>query len=613
MKKSLLAILIFGWSFNMQAQNYFAEDFENGIGQFTSTDNDGDGNEWSVNPIEANGVSLSNAAISNSWANNVILTPDNLLTSEAIDLSGASAVSLEFVVGNVETTNNWWEEYYDVIVTSTNDVSDITSAPPMFGEVLPEGGVMLERKVDLTQFAGQTIYITFRHHNCTDKNFLILDDVVVKELQSDDVELSSVNIDAIIVEGDVTISGIIQNEGANPVNGFDIIWDDGTGPYSETFSETLEAGESYNFTHATTLAATAGNDYNLSICVSANPDLNDTNDCIEILTSCASQEGKRLPLMEVFTSSTCPPCYTLATTGFGGQGLAAYLKSANANAQENAQLAIISYQVNWPAAGDHAYNSDVQTRTTYYAVGGAPTLLIDAEPKGVPADVTAAGNIPTYADIEAKATITGNDVLVEVDVNAYASYEGARLHVAILDDEYAAGSAADQFTNGETEFHHVMRKMIPTADGALVNLEGGQMFSSSEMYTTSEVPSGFPAQGSFETHIGSEREVVVFLQDANGGIINAAIAEFTISDVDELAGKPFNVFPNPTSGEITIDLLENEQAFFTLYTVNGQTLKTGNLQGKSTLDLSNYESGFYLISLRDTEGNLAVSKVQVIK
>jgi len=516
-------------------------------------------------------------------------------------------------VSSRETTNNWWEEYYDVIVTTTDDVATILATTPEFGEVLPEGGVYLSRSVDVSAYAGSTVYVSFRHHDCTDENFLILDNVVLREVFADDISLSSLDIDPIILAGDVTISGTVTNEGYNDVTSFDIAWNDGNGANTQTFAMTVAAGQTMNFSHDTKLAAVVGNDYNLNVCVTAAGDLNADNNCVDVLASCASQEGTRLPLMEVYTSSTCPPCLTLAMTGFGGGGLVQYLKDANANAETGADLAIISYQVNWPGNGDHAWNAEVETRRAYYGVTGAPTLFVDAQVSDLPSDVTNAAAVPTYVDLGATHIISGNEVVVDVQVSPYATYTNAQLQIAILDDEYAAGGAADEFTNGETEFHHVFRKHLPDANGTTIDLEGGTGYMTTESYTTNEVASGFPAQGSFDTHIGSEREVVVFLQGADGSILNAAVSVLQTSGVNDLGGKEFNVFPNPTNGLTTIEIEDNSKAFYTVYTMTGQVLRTGNIEGTTTLDLSNLNTGCYMISLKDENNNLGVSKINVVK
>ena len=599
----------------LTGQQYFLEDFENGIGQFTSFDNDGDGLEWDANSVNANGVILTGAAISNSWtAAAGALTPDNLLISEGIDLtSGSTNMILEFKIGNVETTNNWWEEYYDVIITTSNDPSEIMGTTALFGEVLPEGGRMLSRSIDISSYAGSVIYVSFRHHNCSDENFLILDDVLIRDVLSDDLELQSLSVQNIFLEGDVTIAGKVVNQGYNSVNEFAIVWNDGNGDNSETFNQTIMPGESFDFTHNTPLSAIAGQDYSLSVCVSSIMDLNSMNDCLNRNLSCASQEGVRLPLMEVFTSSTCPPCFTLATTGFGGGGLEAYLEDAKANYQEDATLAAISYQVNWPDDGDHAYNDEVGARVMYYGVGGAPTLYVDANESGVPDDVINAAGVPAYLDIEANHVIVGNEISVDVNIDSYATFENASVFVAVLDNGYPAGSNAEGFTNGETNFHHVFRKMLPNANGIQMTLNSGSSVSLNEMYEFTEVANGYPAQGSFDTHIGSEREIVVFIQSESGEILNSVVSKLFVSSVNEIAGNEFKVFPNPSKGLISIDFNSALDLQFTLYSMSGQVLKTGYKNGNFSVDISEFQSGLYLLSISDLEGNVAVSKINLVK
>lgn len=539
------------------------------------------------------------------------LTPDNLLISSPVDLRNAKAVNLKYLAGSIENSNEWYAEYYDLIVTTSDSLKDILQATPVFSEALPEGDRMLERTIDLSKYLDSLIYITFRHHNTVDKNFLIIDDIVVEEVY--DVELVKVNFDPIALEGRIPISGTIKNLGGYPIDGFEITWDVGSGPQSQLFDNVVGGGESYDFTLDSTLLATKGNDYTIDLCVVAYPDSISTNNCIKTKVSCPTQEGSKLPLMEVFSSSACDACYDLSINGFGGVGLKSYLESANANAQSNAELAIISYQGDWSGNGDHAHNDDVQTRVNYYEVIEAPRIFIDGIEKSDPLDINLALEVPTYLDMEATATVSGNEISVDVKVIPYASYSGLLMHVAILDDQYTAGDIADGFTNGQTDFQHVLRKLVPKPTGFRFNLKGGVTYNTNKSYETQKVVSGFPTQGSFETHIGSEREIVVFLQDAKGAIVNATVAKFNTTLVNELAGRPFKVYPNPSSGETVIDLLDTKNAFFTIYTTKGQILLTGDINGSSSIDMSALDNGLYFLSLKDNEGNIAVSKIQLLR
>ena len=125
MKKVLLSALITCFTFGIYAQTYFSEDFTAGIGQFTSTDSDGDGNEWMAYDF---GDGQGNVATSASWdATAGPLTPDNWLISSAIDLSSASGnIGLEWLV--MAQDQAWADENYTVYVASSNTPAALSAS-----------------------------------------------------------------------------------------------------------------------------------------------------------------------------------------------------------------------------------------------------------------------------------------------------------------------------------------------------------------------------------------------------------------------------------------------------------------------------------------------------
>jgi len=58
---------------------------------------------------------------------------------------------------------------------------DLVTSPVTFTEVYPGGssGNWLDRTLDLSSFAGQTVYFAFRHHDCSDQDYLAIDDIVI--------------------------------------------------------------------------------------------------------------------------------------------------------------------------------------------------------------------------------------------------------------------------------------------------------------------------------------------------------------------------------------------------------------------------------------------------
>lgn len=186
MKKTLLFLLLLGvLSSHGQTQIYF-DDFEDqDISDWTLYDGDGDNNWWgdqfTVN--NSSGVAVTPVSlISRSWLGSP-LTPDNWAVTPLIDLSAypvGSTVTLSWKVKAAAAS--WDQENYSVYAATANDVATLTAATVTFNEIYDDPGdtgPILDRTLDLSALAGQGIYIAFRHHDCTDMDYLCIDEVKV--------------------------------------------------------------------------------------------------------------------------------------------------------------------------------------------------------------------------------------------------------------------------------------------------------------------------------------------------------------------------------------------------------------------------------------------------
>ena len=137
------------------------------------------------------------------------------------------------------------------IVTTGNTQADITSATPIFTEILPSGGIMHSRSVNISAFAGQQVYLAFRHDSCTDENWLTIDDIIIKDVPNDDAALVSLDMTPYYsAPSSATIQGTIKNEGANPITAIDITWTDGTNTYTDNLTGlNIASNTTYNFSH----------------------------------------------------------------------------------------------------------------------------------------------------------------------------------------------------------------------------------------------------------------------------------------------------------------------------------------------------------------------------
>ncbi len=140
-------------------------------------DNDGDGHNWYWDEFEGEFYILSRSWLSGTGP----LTPDNWIVTPSIDLTEITGgVSLQFDVTPTANTPDYRTENYSVMVSATGtNPEDFTE---VFNERLQpdmENWVWLLRDVDLSEYAGETIYIAFRHHESTDLDRIALTNIHV--------------------------------------------------------------------------------------------------------------------------------------------------------------------------------------------------------------------------------------------------------------------------------------------------------------------------------------------------------------------------------------------------------------------------------------------------
>ncbi len=140
---------------------------------WTIIDGDGDGFGWSTllegTEIEA----MTSLSYDNATYN--ALTPNNWLISPKLHTNAGATITLGWTV---ESAQSYPAEHYGVYVsTTTTDTNSFT----LVNEWTLTTGTATPMNVDLSTYAGQDIYIAFRHFNCTDMYVLAIDDINVYE------------------------------------------------------------------------------------------------------------------------------------------------------------------------------------------------------------------------------------------------------------------------------------------------------------------------------------------------------------------------------------------------------------------------------------------------
>lgn len=189
MKKTLLTLTIALAGFVSNAQYFSATagaDFQN----FSILDADGDGENWGIydlSTVTAPAVSSMGEALASfsyDGTAQVPLTPDNYIFSPVINLSAVTGtVALNFTVASPETTaSGWYEEYLSVYVTDGLNSAALAQAyaNPVHDEALTAGETAFTFQYNISTFAGaDSLILIFEHHNCTDENFIAMDNITV--------------------------------------------------------------------------------------------------------------------------------------------------------------------------------------------------------------------------------------------------------------------------------------------------------------------------------------------------------------------------------------------------------------------------------------------------
>ena len=154
----------------------FSESFENGLGNWTLVNTDGDSYNWQTVDLTSNfsgqftAKDGSYVAMSRSWISSSVgaVTPDQWLISPQIeDLGG----TLKYYI--MDDGKNYQENYRIYVSTTGNSISDFV--PVTDDMQSPNTTTWTEVTIDLSSYKGQSGYFAFRHYDCTDKDFMFID------------------------------------------------------------------------------------------------------------------------------------------------------------------------------------------------------------------------------------------------------------------------------------------------------------------------------------------------------------------------------------------------------------------------------------------------------
>ena len=461
MKKTLLFVLALLLSTAMFAQNRASllhETFDgssmpegwtiNGLGTSNwsivhSNKAGGDANELKINYYPSfNGISR------------VVMTPVNLTDIESVivsfkhyldNFSGAHNIGIA-TSSDGSTWNTGWSQTYNS--TGGGSVSELISTPDMGKENV--------------YFC---IYYEGYSYNINDWYF---DDIDIFTQENLDLKLVSIDVPSVVNAGVTEMSFTLQNMGATTVESFTIetkVIDGSTQTTeTETFETNLAPFESAQFTIGTTYNVYPGTyEVPFEITeVNGTPDDDASNNLLIKVFNAAMGNTQRIPMIEHFSSSTCPPCVNVNYA------------MANLTAANPGKYTYTKYPCYWPGSGDPYCNDDVRTRVSFYACNAAPQTFLDGIDQGFTSVTQGALDehyaTPAFADVRGAFNVEGNTINVTADFMSYFNMSGINAYISI-NEKTTTGNVG---TNGETEFHHILMKMLEDGNGNPLELNAGE-------------------------------------------------------------------------------------------------------------------------------------------
>lgn len=464
MKKTLflaLALLLSAAVFAQNREMFVNESFNgSGMPEGWTISGMGVGN-WSISSTNKAGGEANELML--YWNPNfngisrVITTPVNLTGIDNVVVSlkhcldnyqGPHTIGVATSSDNGTTWNTGWSQSYDISEAYT--VQEVITTPDMGKE--------------------NVLFCIYYEGNSYNINNWYFDDIIIFSQENLDLQLVSIDVPSVVNAGQLDVKFTVKNLGVETIESFtiesvDISSDDDCGTMEpETFETNLAPFETAQFTMGVTFNLNPGT-YSLPISVVqvngiADDDMSNNN--LNKTFNAAMGSTQRIPMIEHFSSSSCGPCVSVN------------YNMSQLTANNPGKYTYVKYPMYWPSPGDPYYTDEGGVRQTYYGCNAVPQTFLDGTDQGFTnvsqESLDAQYNTLAFANIRGAYTIQGNTINIIADFMSYVNLTDVRAFVSI-NEKTTTGNIGG---NGESEFHHIMLKMMENAGGNVISINAGE-------------------------------------------------------------------------------------------------------------------------------------------
>jgi hypothetical protein len=447
---------------------------------------------------------------------------------------------------------------------------------------------------------------------------------------ADQAKLRKISVDPyVLVPGTSTLTGEIQNLGANTISNVDVKYEVNGTVYTSTLSNiNLTSGNVYGFTHNTPINISVANPYPTKVWVDLANDADRTDDTLNTMVTGLSYLPEKRVLIEEATGTWC---------GYCPRG-AVYTEQIDTVHQD---YSIVVAVHNGDPMANAAYDAGIGS-----LIGGYPSGCVDRKSNDIdptdfeatyldrindvsPADVGIGAfydaatrvvdiNVSTTFAANLTSDFRLNAVIVEDDVTGTTSgyaqvnyYSGAA--TALVGAGLNWQTAPDPVPAASMHYNFVGRDILGGFDGQPGSLPSSVSASTTYYHTFNyTLPTGWN-----ETKI----RVIGILQDAaTGQILNSVRSPYlATTGLNTLSADNFSMtlFPNPADvfTQLEVNLTKSASYAIEMTDVLGKVLFGETFNGASgknifSLPVSKLTSGIYLVKV-NVEGSVLTTRLMV--
>ncbi len=460
MKKTLLLTIALFLSIAAFAQSrgiILNETFDSASLPEGWTTSEGAEENWIISQTNNAGGSANELQLS-WWP--VIYGSSRVMTAP-VNLSGIN----EVVVSFSHYLDNQINEYTLSIATSTDGNDWNTAWSQTYGET---GLYEVEQLISTPDMGNENVYFSiFYEGSSFTMNGWYFDNFQISTQDNLDIELLSVDMTEMLNYGFHDVRFTVQNTGSTTIESVEATFKDffnNGNIVTETFEVNIESLEKQELTF-TEKAYLAPGTYVMPIeivSVNGTDDSNDGNNFIEKEINVGMGLTQKIPMIESFSSSTCGYC------------VEANIMMNEVLEANPGRYTYTKYPVNFPGTGDPYYFNEVAGRAGYYQVSAAPEFYLDGSLQEynivTQEALDESYNTPSFVNIRGTFNVDDNTINITADFMSYIKMENVRAFVSVNEKTTTENASS----NGETEFHHIMMKMLDSPTGNVVNINASE-------------------------------------------------------------------------------------------------------------------------------------------